>query len=335
MRIFSDFRWINTGGIGTFLSSISSRIKLLDLNVSGDITSFFSPFRILEAILKINNTENVVIFLPGYIPPVFSTVPYVFTLHDLNHIDRTENSSFLKKIFYYVFIMNGCYNAKAILTVSDFSKYRIAAWSGVSIGKVFNVGNGVDHSFNNNVIPFEPGYEYFLCVSNRKRHKNELALISAFVSANIDANIKLAFTGSINSELNNLVLELGVSNRIVFLGRIPDGDLPSIYKGSRGLLFPSLYEGFGLPVVEAMACGVPVLTSNTTSLPEVAGDAALLVNPESVDEIRVGIERLVNDEALRADLIYKGLERAKLFSWDAVAERVQAVLDEVVQEHER
>ena len=132
-----------------------------------------------------------------------------------------------------------------------------------------------------------------------------------------------------------LVNSMGLKDRVVFHGFIEDKNLPSLYCGALGLVFPSLYEGFGLPVVEAMACGIPVLTSNTTSLPEVAGDAAILVNPESVDEIKTGIEKLVSDQALRANLIAKGLERVKLFSWDGVAARVQAVLDEVAERHEK
>ena len=142
-------------------------------------------------------------------------------------------------------------------------------------------------------------------------------------------------TGYPSEELSTLINEYQLSERVVFIGKVQEERLPSLYKGSLCLVFPSLYEGFGLPVVEAMACGIPVLTSNTTSLPEVAGDAAILVNPESVDEIKTGIEKLISDQALRANLIAKGLERAKRFSWDGVAARVQAVLDEVAERHEK
>ncbi|WP_280571300.1 glycosyltransferase family 1 protein, partial [Chromohalobacter sp. 296-RDG] len=112
-----------------------------------------------------------------------------------------------------------------------------------------------------------------------------------------------------------------------FMGDVDERALPSLYKGARGLLFPSLYEGFGLPVLEAMACGTPVLTSNVTSLPEVAGDAALLVDPARIEEIASGIEQLENDKQLRAELIAKGLERVKGFTWDITARKVQEVLD--------
>ncbi|MGN5006710.1 glycosyltransferase family 4 protein [Aeromonas sp. 96A] len=330
MIIYSDFRWLNSGGIGTFLRAISKRIELVDLNVGGKMASFSSPFGLL---VSINKIDAGVVFLAGYIPPLYSRVPYVFTLHDLNHIDRAENSSFFKKLFYHVFIRIGCYTSSSILTVSDFSKHRIVEWSGVSPDKVINVGNGVDPSYSYAVTPYQPGYRYLLCVGNRKKHKNELRVIQAFSQVIVPADVKLVFTGEATQELLDAIVHGNLNGKVIFLGKVPEDELPSVYRGALGLVFPSLYEGFGLPVVEAMACGVPVLTSNSTSLPEVAGDAALLVNPESVDEIRVGIERLVHDEALRTELIAKGLERAKLFSWDAVAARVQAVLDEVTSQY--
>lgn len=330
MNIYSDMKWVNSGGIGTFLKAISKRVKLVDLNVSGKVASFSSPFRLFYSIKKL---DSGIVFLAGYIPPLYSKLPYVFTLHDLNHIDRPENSSFFKRVFYHIFIRIGCHASSAILTVSDFSMCRIIEWSGVSPDKVINVGNGVDPSFSCDVLPYQPGYRYLLCVGNRKKHKNELSVILAFSQANISTDIKLVFTGDKTSELWNAIIKNYMHDRVVFLGKVPEADLPAIYRGSLGLVFPSFYEGFGLPVIEAMASGVPVLTSNISSLPEVAGDAALLVNPESIDEIGAGIESLVYDNDLRAKLIAKGLERAKLFSWDAVAARVQKVLDEVINQH--
>lgn len=123
-------------------------------------------------------------------------------------------------------------------------------------------------------------------------------------------------------------MQYGISDRVNFIGFISESDLPSLYRGSLGLVFPSLYEGFGLPVVEAMACGVPVLTSTISSLPEVAGNAAILVDPVSVDAITDGITKLVNDSELREHLVQKGLLRAKRFSWQNVVNEIEIVLTE-------
>lgn len=335
--IIFDKRWLDCGGIGRFSASVYSRLKTSNtikvFSCCGHPTSFISILQYSFLMMLYKKSDRNMLFSPGFIPPIFSSCDFIFTMHDLNHVDVLHNSNFLKRFFYGAIIKRKCHAAKYILTVSEFSKNKIIAWSKVSADKVVNVGNGVDLGFSYCAAPYAPGFKYFLCVGNRKQHKNEARALLAFSKANIYQDIKLIFTGTISDELRTIIHNHQLGDRVVFLGKIPEEQLPGVYRGSLGLVFPSLYEGFGLPVVEAMACGVPVLTSNTTSLPEVAGDAALLVNPESVDEIRVGIERLVHDEALRTELIAKGLERAKLFSWDAVAARVQAVLDEVVNQH--
>ncbi|MDE9461690.1 glycosyltransferase family 4 protein [Xenorhabdus bovienii] len=317
------------GGIGRFSDEIRKRLAgdILDIKKS----RAFSPFSSLIMSFTSNDSSRL-FFLPGYIPPLFSRSQFVFTIHDLNHLDRPENSSFLKKVFYRFVIKRGCFTAKRIITVSEFSRDRIISWSAVPEDKIINVGNGVDDSFNMKVKPLTLEYPYLLCVSNRKLHKNEPSLIQAFAKANIDPAIKLLFTGNPTTELITLINELNLSERVIFHGFVDDSDLPSLYRGALGLLFPSLYEGFGLPVLEAMACGIPVLTSNVTSLPEVAGDAALLVDPYSVDDIAHKINQLVIDKDLRTMLIERGIARAKMFTWDKVAERVQNILEQVANE---
>lgn len=331
MFIF-DRRWFGEHGIGRFAKEVYVRCESY---FKSSVILHGKPYRFYDGLylsLKLA-FNNGIFFSPGFNSPLFYYGQYILTIHDLNHIDFSQARTFMKSIYYRFILMRAVRNAFCVFTVSEYSKSRIIEWSGIEPHKVVNVGNGVDGSFSSFVSPLVTSYRYLLCVSNRKLHKNEFRLIRAFAISSIDSHVKLVFTGSPSSELLSLIDELSFKDRIVFIGRVADKDLPSLYRGALGLLFPSLYEGFGLPVVEAMACGIPVLTSNTTSLPEVAGDAALLVNPESIDEIRAGIERLVNEEGLRSELIAKGLERAKLFSWDAVAARVQAVLDEVTNQH--
>lgn len=327
--IFTDQRWIGLGGIGRFASEVISRLSQVK-----SISIKFSAFSLLNPIsisLSTINKNSGVLFLPGYIPPIWSRMPYVFTIHDLNHIDRKENGSFLKSIFYNVFIRLGCWNASRVLTVSEFSKQRIVEWSGISQDKVVNVGNGVDKIYNTDIAGYDPGYIYLLCVSNRKLHKNEHRLLRAFSSAKIDDSIKMLFTGGCTNDLEVLIDDLGIKSRVVFLGRVDDSDLPALYRGANALVFPSLYEGFGLPVAEAMACGTPVITSNVTSMPEVAGDAALLVDPESIPQISAAIEKIVSDDDLRSNLSSRGLQQVMKYNWDEVATRVQTVLDSVME----
>lgn len=128
-----------------------------------------------------------------------------------------------------------------------------------------------------------------------------------------------------------LIDRLGMGDRVLHLGYVKATHLPALYSGATAFAFPSLYEGFGLCVVEAMACGVPVLTSNISATAEVAGDAALLVDPLSVEAIRDGLRRLLEDDALRVDLASRGLERASQFSWRRAADETHAVYSRVVQ----
>lgn len=323
MKIFLDDSWSGVGGIGRFSGEVNKRLSCCGrFHLDGNPASPLSVFKLSRFVSK-----GAIVFFPGYIPPFFASGEFVFTVHDLNHIDRPENSSFLKKLFYRFVVKRGCKKSYKVLTVSDFSRRRIVEWSGVSPGKVVNVGNGVDKKFNSDVRPYYFDKPYYFCVGNRKAHKNEVRVVEAFSKADICEETHLFFTGASESSLEAVIQKYNLSSRVKFLGSVTEEELPSLYKGARGLLFPSLYEGFGLPVLEAMACGTPVVTSNCTSLPEVAGDAALLIDPLNTQELQDAIERLEKDSSLREKLVAKGFDRAKLFTWEKTAQKVQEVLN--------
>jgi len=189
-----------------------------------------------------------------------------------------------------------------------------------------NVASGVEASYKPEGETFGFPSSYFLSVSNRKPHKNEFRLIEAFARANLGCEIQLVFTGDSNADILRWVEERGVGSRVTFIGIVPEEKLPSLYRGATALVFPSLYEGFGLPIVEAMACGTPVITSNTTAMPEVAGDAALLVDPRSVEQISRAMEQIVTDTSLRQRLRDTGFRQARQFRWSKTAEMVHDVL---------
>jgi glycosyltransferase involved in cell wall biosynthesis len=174
---------------------------------------------------------------------------------------------------------------------------------------------------------YSPGYPYLLHVGNTKAHKNISRLIEAFAQANIDTPIHLILTGKCTLPLTQLIKKYRLENRVIFSGNLSEKELVEYYRGALALTFPSLYEGFGLPPLEAMACGTPVLTSNITSLPETVGDAAVLIDPYNIDSIKTGIEQITQDTLLRKNLIEKGHERITLFSWDKTAAAVQTILN--------
>lgn len=323
---FLDTRWIGDHGIGRFAAMLDQHLGLPHLPLTGNPWAPADPLRLWLALRRL--PPGSAVLCPGYNAPLFTARPFIFTIHDLNHLDRPENSSRLKRLYYRLIIRRAAHQAFRILTVSEFSRQRIISWAGLAPERVVNVGNGVDAAYNPGGQAFTPGYPYLLCVGNRKPHKNEARVLAAFARADISRQIRLLFTGDPSEELTGLARDLAVAERVVFLGRVPEAELPGLYRGALALLFPSLYEGFGLPVIEAMACGTPVLTADTTALPEVAGDAALLVDPRAVPQIASGIEQLCGDETIRTELRRKGLIQAAKFSWAGVAARVKSVLAE-------
>jgi len=172
----------------------------------------------------------------------------------------------------------------------------------------------------------EPGYPYIFYVRNAKPHKNVSRLLKAF-SIMENRDIKLVLSGKADVETQNEALRLGVSDRIIYSGRISEEELPVYYRSASLVIMPSLYEGFGLPALEGMASGIPVVVSNTTSLPEVVGDAGILVDPYDPTSIAEGLDRGLSDTVLRLTLRDKGLRRAKMFTWENVALRVGQVLE--------
>ena len=325
--VFIDERWVGDHGIGRVARSLKTRLDFNDLALSGSPSSPLDSIRFFLRTLQL--PCGSIVFSPGYNAPLFFIRPFIFIVHDLNHIDYVENSSLLKRLYYSFVLKRACRSAARVLTVSEFSKLRISQWSGINFERIVNISNGVDKKFCPDGERFSPGFNYLLSVSNRKPHKNEIGILRSFARSKIDKSIRLLFTGSPTDEVEEATLSLGIKDRVQFLGRVSEGDLPKLYRGGLALIFPSLYEGFGLPVIESMACGTPVLTSTISSLPEVSGGAALLVDPKSVDEIAGGIERIATDGGLRARLRESGLRRAKDFNWDLVAERVRDVLNEI------
>lgn len=174
--------------------------------------------------------------------------------------------------------------------------------------------------------------DYVLYVGTLHPRKNLVRLVEAFQRMEKRGEVKLAIAGKkgwLYDDVFRRVEELGLQVDVIFPGYVPEDDLPALLSGARLFTLASLHEGFGLSVLEAMACGTPTLCSNVTSLPEVAGDAALLVDPLDVDDIAAAMDRGVDDEQLRAELVAKGFEQVKRFSWERCARQVMAVIEQV------
>jgi len=193
---------------------------------------------------------------------------------------------------------------------------------------LFNVSNAGDMSRQAEVLGrYGISGRYLLYVGDSEWRKNLRRVLEAL--AGIDDEIKLVLVGKrarTDATLFRWVAELGLQDRVVTPGFVPDADLPPLYGASQAFVFPSLYEGFGFPIAEALACGCPVITSNVSSMPEVAGTAAILVDPENPGEIMAALERVLADPELRDRMIAAGLLQAQRFSWKRCAEETVAVI---------
>ncbi len=326
--IYADQRWIGNHGIGRFARHVLAGIGYRPVPLTSHPAAPFDSWHLARALRK--STSSDLFFSPGYNTPLFCSSPFVFTIHDLSHVYCPENSNPVIRLYYATIVKRACHRAVKILTVSEFTRQQIVEWSGVPEAKVFNVSCGVEEAYKPDGERYGLPFPYVLCVSNRKKHKNERRVVEAFAKAPLDQRMHLVFTGESTVDLTDLTERHNLTPRVNFIGEVPEGELPCLYRGALALIFPSLYEGFGLPLLEAMACGTPVLTSNVTAMPEIAADAALLVDPTSIEQISDGLRQIVSDNSLQKWLRVKGIAQARRFSWARTASKVHELLVEDV-----
>jgi glycosyltransferase involved in cell wall biosynthesis len=268
-----------------------------------------------------------------FVAPPYSMTPCVFTMHDVSPFVRPEYYPAQIGQRLKFLVRRGLENARLVVCISEHCRQTTAEWFKLPLEKLVVVRHGV-----NPVMRPVPGDEaraavqqaygidrpFVLYLGKLERRKNIVRLLRAFRrmldDSGADVDLVLAGrrfwdTGPIDEEIDALRLR----DRVIETGYVPDEIVPALYSAARMFVFPSLWEGFGLPVLEAMACGTPVITSNVSSLPEVAGDAAILVDPTSEDELSHEMTRVLEDDALRNDLRQRGLRRAAEFTWEQTA----------------
>ena len=267
--------------------------------------------------------------------PLLFRKPYVVTIHDCTRFNfpGQQRQGLFQQVAYEAVFASACARAEGIITVSkstreELSRLPIKIKKGVSV-----IYEGVEDVFQQEVdasvmeklrMLIGTDQKYILYVGVWMSHKNIERLIKAFaVAMRRVPDLKLVITGKPKRgyiAVSRAVHEYGLRDHVIFPGFVPDYLMPALYQRAVCLVFPSLYEGFGLPALEALASGAPVVASNVTSLPEILGSSAVFVNPENVDSIAGGIEKLLTDDALSRKLVAKGREQAKKFSWETCAQ---------------
>ena len=279
-----------------------------------------------------------------FIPPLHAPCKTVITVHDLAFLHYpyflTTTSA-----TYYGQIDKAVVRANHIIVPSEHTKQDLIGQIGVSAEKISVIYEAANPSFA--PLPLAPTRAaitakyglpatYVFFVGTIEPRKNVTGLLQAFhhLRTHYDLpEVGLAIAGGpgwLYDETMETVKSLGLEGVAHFLGRVPDEDLQQLYVGARCHIHPAFYEGFGLPPLEAMACGTPTIVSNVSSLPEVVGDAALLVNPRDSEEIAVALHRLLTNDVLHAELREKGMQRARTFSWERAAQRTLEVYRHVV-----
>ena len=367
MRISIDLRKLHDYGIGTYIRNLVINLSRIDKDTdyvllcrpqdNGFVEGLGENFRPLsqtDPLYSISEQLRIpaqlkrahidVFHAPHYTLPFTTPCNSVVTIHDCIHLLFPQ---YLPNKIAYIYARTALWIAanrsSRVLTVSEASKKDILRFFNIDPRKITVIPNGIDGQFK-----LEPSAEaiarvqeryqlkspFLLYVGNVKPHKNLERLIDAFYKLRRDGltTLTLLIIGDEITKYTTLrrtVHRYQLHKYVRFLGFVPSDTLSILYRLADAFVFPSLYEGFGLPPLEAMACGTPVVTSNVSSLPEVVGNAAMLVDPYDVDSIANGIQAVLEDPAYREKLITNGLERANVYSWESSVVKVKQIYDEL------
>jgi glycosyltransferase involved in cell wall biosynthesis len=364
MKIAIDARKWRDYGIGTYVRNLVRHLAHLDRATTyflfcddadqaelRDLAENFVPvvdesggYSVREHVsipLKLQKLGADLLHSPHYVLPLLTRTRSVVTIHDCIHLLFPQYLPNRMALHYAHFMMGSAIKRSALVfTVSEASRRDILRfYPKADPERVLVVPNAIDEA-----ILEDPGEEemervkeryqirgrFILYAGNIKPHKNLDRLIGAFAQLKQRSgheDLKLVIIGdeiSRHGFLRRGVEEAGVRQDVRFFGFVPAHTLSALYRLASVFAFPSLYEGFGLPPLEAMACGTPVVTSRISSIPEVVGDAAVLVDPHSVEDIAGGLERVLGDAALRDDLVARGRERVQHFSWERSVRAIHA-----------
>jgi len=318
-EIVIDQRWAGDTGIGRLFKEVILRmppsVNATYIDHPMNLGNPLSPLMLAKAIKQ---TSADCFYSPSFMPPLYSKTPFVITIHDLMHLYYYSTAH---RLYFKHIIGRLARKAKQVITVSEYTKSELITHLGLKEQQITVIYNGIDPVFGRNEERYFMERPYFLYIGNRRKNKNIPVMIEAFAKADIPREVVLALSGREDKLLTDLIANYQLKDRVKFLGHIAEEELPKLYKGAIATLYVSLMEGFGLPLLESMASGTPVITSNVSALPEIAGQAALCVNPHRTHEIAEAIAQLFHYPRLRQQYIDAGYLRIKHFSWEETAKQ--------------
>ncbi|HVW69756.1 MAG TPA: glycosyltransferase family 1 protein, partial [Steroidobacteraceae bacterium] len=283
-----------------------------------------------------------VLFNPKYSLPLSGHYPSAWVCHGLDWYVMPWASRWIDRLSHRHLVPRYAARASAIVAVSEVTREHLMEYLHVPSSKVHTVYTGVDEAFRKTLPPetlaavrqrFGLPERYVLYAGAVYPPKNFTRLVQAYARVGPKSGVSLVIAGGENRFLSEHELQeparLGLGDWVKWAGWVDNTTLPAFYQMAEALLLPSLFESFGMPIVEAMACGCPVVTSNRYGTQEIAGPAAVLVDPDSVEAIADGLARALADTALRTDLIARGRERARQFTWENCARQTLSVLESI------
>jgi glycosyltransferase involved in cell wall biosynthesis len=368
VRIAIDARKLRDYGVGTYIRNLLRHLARMDdtneyvvlcrpddATFAAELGENFRPvaqsslqYSVREQLalpLELRRERADLFHAPHYVLPALTPCRSVVTIHDCIHLRFPQ---YLPNRLGYAYARSALWVAThrsaRVFTVSEASKRDILEYFDVPESKIAVIYNAIDERFNeepaaDEVMRVKERYQlndpFILYAGNIKPHKNLERLIEAFhiIRKGELEYVKLLIIGDEISKyaaLRRTVHRYKLHKHVRFFGFVPDATLAILYRLARVFVFPSLYEGFGLPPLEAMASGTPVITSNVSSLPEVVGDAAMLIDPYQPDAIAGAMRRVMLDDRLRDDMRERGLMRAREFSWGRSVTRIKEIYDEVL-----
>jgi glycosyltransferase involved in cell wall biosynthesis len=308
---------------------------------------WFLRFEILMPFLLKKLKADIFVSPDGWMT-CFTSVPCVQVLHDLNFAHNPRDIPFWTRNYFNILFPRYARKAVRIATVSEFSKSDIAKTYKIPARKIDVTPNGCNVEYMPTSVDeqvttrerYADGNPYFLYVGALIPRKNIARMLYAFdqFKRQDEHNTKLLVVGNRKwwtDSINDAFESMEYKKDVVFLGRMQTPELRQLYAASIALLFVPYFEGFGIPILEAFRCETAVITSNVTSMPEVAGNAAMLVDPFNIDEIATAMEQVANNADMRSELIDRGRKRGELFTWDKTAEKLWECIVKAMEESKK
>ena len=319
-----------------FLNEFVSAYKNFSLKiVRSRLYGIWEQFEIPRTL----RAEKIDVFhSPSFFGPISGECKVIMTIHDMIHVLFPEESSVFHKIYYKMIVERAAANASRVLTVSENSKHDIVKYLNVPPEKIVVTYNAVEKKFGRSKedkvkearLRLGINGRFILYVGNQKPHKNVRLLIDAYLQLKERIEHQLVIVGQRDKLFQNGLRGMKLEG-VMFLGEVADELLPCIYRGADVFVTPSLYEGFGLPIIEAFACETPVIAVDTLCAAEIMGNAGLRVDAGCADELASAIYKVLTDDGLRNRLVRQGLTRVKKFSWEETVDRTLSLYDEVYE----